>query len=65
LVTLDIQSGGKASLTVMGEIEPCTYVLEDKKLSLTCKGDTSVWGIHDDGSLSGPAFVGALTKSKS
>ncbi len=65
MVTLDLKSGGKASLTVMGEMEPCTYDVDGKSMNLTCKGEKTEWGIHDDGSLSGPGFVGMLKKNKS
>jgi hypothetical protein len=64
LVTLDLRSGGKASLAMMGENEDCTYEVAEKQLSLTCKGEKTAWGIHDDGSLTGPGFVGTLQKSK-
>jgi hypothetical protein len=65
LVTLDLRSGGKASLTMMGENEQCTYDADGKNLTLTCAGNKTVWGIHDDGSLTGPGFVGTLAKRKS
>jgi hypothetical protein len=65
MVTLDLRSGGKAALTVLGENEPCTYEVDGKNMSLTCKGNKTTWDIHDDGSISGPGFVGSLTKNKS
>jgi hypothetical protein len=65
LVTLDLRSGGKASLTMMGENEQCTYAADGKSLTLTCGGNKTVWGIHDDGSLTGPGIVGTLAKRKS
>ena len=65
LVTLDLRSGGKASLTMMGENEQCTYDADGKNLTLTCSGNKTVWGIHDDGSLTGPGIVGMLAKRKS
>jgi hypothetical protein len=65
LVTLDLRSGGKAALTMMGQNEQCTYDVSGKNLTLTCGGDRTVWGIHDDGSLTGPGFVGTLAKRKS
>jgi hypothetical protein len=65
MVTLDLRSGGKAALTVMGEAEPCTYDVDGKNMNLTCKGNKTTWDIHDDGSISGPGFVGSLTKNKS
>lgn len=66
LMILDLKSGGKAHLTLMGDSYPCTYTVEEKQLSLDCspKGEKWVLTIHDDGSLTGP-FVGALRKSKS
>jgi hypothetical protein len=65
MITLDLRSGGKAALTVMGENEPCTYEVDGKNMNLTCKGNKTTWDIHDDGSISGPGFVGSLTKPKS
>ena len=65
LVTLDLESGGKASLSMMGQNEQCNYSVEGKNLMLTCGGDKTVWGIHDDGSITGPGFVGTLAKRKS
>jgi hypothetical protein len=65
MVTLDLRSGGKAALTVMGENEPCTYEVDGKNMNLICKGTKTTWDIHDDGSISGPGFVGSLTKNKS
>ena len=65
LVTLDLRSGGKATLTMMGQNEQCTYDVSGKNLTLTCGGNKTVWGIHDDGSLTGPGFVGSLAKRKS
>src|SRR5215467_8311182 len=64
LVTLDLKSGGKAVVTMIGQTEQCTYDVDGKNLNPTCNGDKTVWGIHDDGSLTGPGFIGALTKRK-
>jgi hypothetical protein len=64
LVTLDLRSGGKAALTMMGQNEQCDYSVDGKNLMLTCGGDKTVWGIHDDGSLTGPGFVGTLARRK-
>jgi hypothetical protein len=65
MVTLDLKSGGKASIAMMGENESCTYEVDGKNLNLTCSGGKTIWGIHDDGSISGPGFIGTLKKSKS
>ncbi|MFB3922164.1 MAG: hypothetical protein ACE145_10610 [Terriglobia bacterium] len=65
MVTLDLRSGGEASFTMMGETEACTYKVEGKKLHLKCKENEADFEIHNDGSLSGPGFIGMLKKSKS
>ena len=65
MVTLDLRSGGEASFTMGGESEACTYKVEGKKLHLTCGANKVDFDIHDDGSLTGPGFIGALRKSKS
>lgn len=64
-VTLDLKSGGKAAFTMMGESLPCTYKVKDNKVMLDCtpKGEKVDFMIHDDGSLAGPGFVGAMKKS--
>jgi hypothetical protein len=64
MVTLDLKSGGKAMFTMMGETMPCTYTVKDKKVQLDCtpKGEKADFLIHDDGSLTGPGFIGHMTK---
>jgi hypothetical protein len=64
-VVLDLRSGGKADLTLNGEIQNCGWKADSKKVTVTCGGDSLDLGIHDDGSLTGPAFVGVLRKAKS
>ena len=69
-VILELRSGGKASFTFMGDVENCTYETSGKQLTLTCKGSpapVTVFNIHDDGSLTGPAgsFMPPLHKEKS
>ena len=65
MVTLDLKSGGKAMFTMMGETIPCTYKVKDNKVQLDCtpKGEKVDFMIHDDGSLTGPGFIGAMKKS--
>ena len=65
-IALDLKSGGKATLTLIGEPTPCTYKVDGNKLMLDCtpKGEKLDFTIHDDGSLSGPGFIGVLKKSK-
>ena len=49
-----------------GEDLVCTYQVNGGKLLLDCspKGEKVDFTIHDDGSLSGPGFIGAMKKSK-
>lgn len=65
-VVLELRSGGKARMTMMGEAQDCTYDLKGDKVALTCQGQTVDFTKHDDGSLSPPAgaMLGTLTKSK-
>jgi hypothetical protein len=69
-VILELRSGGKANFTFMGDVEDCTFESSAKQLTLTCKGSpapVTVFNIHDDGSLTGPAgsFMPPLRKEKS
>ena len=66
MVTVDLKSGGKATITMMGESAPCTYTVKGDKVMLDCrpKGETMDLMIHDDGSLTGPGFIGSMKKSK-
>jgi hypothetical protein len=65
-IALDLRSGGKARFTMMGEDYECSYQVNGDKLLLDCspKGEKVDFTIHDDGSLTGPSFVGVLKKSK-
>jgi hypothetical protein len=63
-VMLELRSSGKADLTLNGDTESCTWKADSKKVTVTCGGDSLDFGIHDDGSLTGPSFVGALRKTK-
>jgi len=64
-MVLDLRSGGKADVTMLGEVQHCSWKEDDKKVTVTCGRDAIDFAIHDDGSLSGPVFVGVLKKSKS
>jgi hypothetical protein len=66
MITLDVKSGGKANFTMMGETYACTYKVKGDKLMLDCtpKGEKVDFIIHDDGSLTGPGFIGSMKKSK-
>jgi hypothetical protein len=66
MVTVDLKSGGKASFTMMGETIPCKYTVKGDKIALDCtpKGVKVDFMVHDDGSLTGPGFIGSMKKSK-
>jgi hypothetical protein len=64
-VTLELRSGGKAALTLNGETQNCGWKSDSQKVTVTCGGDSMDFGIHDDGSLTGPTMVGVMRKSKS
>src|SRR5262249_4208092 len=51
---LELKSGGKASMTMMGNTQQCTYTVKDKQIPVVCGGDTMEFTVHDDGSLTGP-----------
>jgi hypothetical protein len=57
LLTLDLKSGGSASVTMGGETDPCNYTVKGNVVSLTCQGQTGNLDltIQSDGSLAPPA----------
>jgi len=67
-VILELRSGGKANFTFMGDVQDCSYENNGKQLTLSCKGEagTTLFNIHDDGSLTGPpgSFMPPLRKQK-
>ena len=68
-MSLELKSGGKATLTFLGKPGDCTYKSSGQQLSVSCSGDPSnplVLTINEDGSLSGPpgGFMPTLRKQK-
>jgi hypothetical protein len=63
-VVLELRSSAKAELTISGEAQNCSWKADSKKVTVTCNGESVDFSIHDDGSLTGPSFVGVLRKSK-
>ena len=68
-MTLELRSGGKASFTMMGETQECTYTVSGKNIHLTCGKNETDFNIMDDGSLTSKspfigATFGALRKTK-
>jgi hypothetical protein len=67
---LELESGGKASFTMMGETKDCAYTVNGKIIQLTCGGgDDFGFRIMGDGSLTSTsqfaaATFGVLKKSK-
>lgn len=64
LAMVELRSGGKATTSLMGQQADCTYDVSGKAITLDCMGDKSLFRLNDDGSLTGPGFMGVLTKSK-
>lgn len=66
VATLELRSGGKASITVLADTEACTYNVDGKKLHLACNEGKVDFTIHDDGSLTPDgALIGTMRKSQS
>ncbi len=63
---LELQSGGKATLTTMSGSTACIYKVEGKQLTAVCETQTLAFTIQDDGSLMPPAEagIGPLKKAK-
>lgn len=65
---LELKSGGRANLTFMGDVQDCAFTNTSKDLTVTCKAEagSTIFAIHDDGSLTGPpgSFMPVLRKRK-
>jgi hypothetical protein len=62
---IDLRSDGKASASILGQTETCTYKVDGKTtLHLTCESGPLDFYIHDDGSLTGSPVFAVLKKSK-
>jgi hypothetical protein len=64
---LDVRASGAATYTSVGASFPCMYTIAGDKLTLSCQGQsaTTVFTIHDDGSLTAQDSVaGTLRKTK-
>jgi hypothetical protein len=53
-MSVNFQSGGKASVTVLGSTMDGTYTIDGKTLTVNMNGDNKVFTINDDGSIAGP-----------
>ncbi|HMB94901.1 MAG TPA: hypothetical protein VKK61_02565 [Tepidisphaeraceae bacterium] len=51
-MTIEIKSGGKASLTLAGMTHEADYTVDDNKLTIKSPGDTTTFLINSDGSIS-------------
>ena len=63
-VVLELRSGSKAELTLNGLSQDCAWKSAERKVKITCGGDSLDFGLHDDGSLTEPSFVGVMRKSE-
>ncbi len=64
-VVLELKSGGKATITMLGVVGQCTYEADDQQVTLTCEGEKWPFARNQDGSLTGPPIIGLLQKSRS
>jgi len=64
LALIELKSGGKATVSLLGQVADCTYTVNGKQLQVTCAGDKAVYRINDDGSLIGPGLIGVMKKAK-
>ena len=53
-ISLELNSNGGASLTMMGQSTDCTWAQEANQIRVTCEGETTVFTRGKDGSLAGP-----------
>jgi hypothetical protein len=64
-VMLELASGGKATMSMGGDIKTCTYTADDKSVVLNCgRNDQTSLRVNADGSLTAPGFIGVMKKSK-
>jgi hypothetical protein len=67
-IMLELQSGGKATLSFAGETAPCTYTSSGKTVTLACQGQAGSLAltVQSDGSLAGPpgSLIPPLQKTK-
>ncbi|MGH9945012.1 MAG: hypothetical protein ACRD9R_21895 [Pyrinomonadaceae bacterium] len=64
-IILELGPGGKGSLTLFGDTQPCDYTAGGKQITINCKGDKSVLTVRDDGSITGPPGTIGMTLRKS
>jgi hypothetical protein len=66
IVTLQLDPGGKASISFGGLSMTATYTVEGNKITVDASGDKTVFTLNADGSLSGPpgGLIGKLEKVK-
>ena len=64
-IKIAFQSGGKATVTMAVQPADCTYNEENREITVTCEGQSTVYTVNSDGSLGGPvegSMAGDLTK---
>lgn len=50
----EFQSDGTVYVSTMGVTREAAYVVEDKKVKITRDGETTIYDLHEDGSIKGP-----------
>jgi hypothetical protein len=66
MVTIQFQSGGKATTTIGPITELCTYTQSGKQVTLVCANDSMQFTVGSDGNLTGSqeGMLNRLTKVK-
>jgi hypothetical protein len=64
VVKIEFKSGGKAYVSTGPATNECTFTQSDRRVTLTCAGDKTLFKVDDDGALNGPlgGFITRLTK---
>ncbi len=64
IVTLQLDPGGKATISMGPLSTPATYTVDGNKITVDAQGDKTVFTVNADGSLEGPGMIGKLVKAK-
>jgi hypothetical protein len=57
-MTVELKSGGVATISLMGQISQCTYTSASNQVTVNCKDDSAgkiVFTVQSDGTLTGPS----------
>jgi hypothetical protein len=66
MISIEFHYDGKANVTMMGLVVPCTYTQKSKNITVSCNGAAQVFNLNSDGSLiaANEGLFGKLTRKK-